>query len=408
MSISSFRGGVHLPSRRELTKDSPFLNIAVPYFCRFPMSQHMGKPAIPCVSIGDHVEEGQIIGTADGEDSAHIHTSIPGRVTDISEQMTIWGEPSRTITVEAQGAFPFFRGASAADWSALSHQQIHSIIKDAGIVRMEESAVPEHLKISADNDPRADTLIINTLENEPYLSTGNMLIHAHTEALIEGARILLKLTGAKKCIFAVDRKAHAQGELLKKTERGFSGIISVVKVTQVYPSASERMLVRHVCGITIPPDKQLKDYGIVIETAATLFAIYEAVTGKKPLYERYITISGKGIRKPGNYKIRTGTLLSHIIDECGGFSDDTKIILAGGPMKGIQIDNFDLPVDKRVSALLFLTQNEISPRREYPCITCGKCIDACPVRLDPRALALSSSQDGCAKSCISCSACSYV
>ena len=159
----------------------------------------------------------------------------------------------------------------------------------------------------------------------------------------------------------------------------------------------------------IPFGQQPKKYGVLIETAATVFAIYEAVTGNKPLYEKFITVSGRGIKKPGNYKVRLGTSVAHIIEECGGFTCEKPIILASGPMRGLKVEDLDAPVDKKVTALLFLTKSEIAGTRSFPCIRCGSCIDRCPMKLNPRALAQDKKPDQAyASSCIRCSVCSFV
>ena len=404
-------GGVNLPQRTWLTERSPFQNIAVPYLCRFPLSQHTGKPAVPCVKPGDTVTEGQIIAKADGELSADIHTSVPGRVQGIDVVTTIRGERESAIIIESRGGFPFFHQEKPLDWTIMNPTAIGAAIRSAGIVRLGGSPVPEHLRLPQKGDPSPEILIINAIESEPYLTTAAAMLEHNPEPLVEGAGILMRLTGVPKTVFAVDsrtgrrtvRKLH---ELISK--HGLGHAVSVKKIPQVYPYGADVILADIIAHRRITPGDQPKKHGVLIETAATVHAIYEAVTEHKPLYERFITVSGRGIRKPGNYKIRLGTPLSHVIEECGGLRRNDVVILAGGPMRGKRVDSLDAPIDKKVSALLFLDRKELNRRTVSACIRCGSCIDSCPMGLSPREIFRAKKPDERASRCIGCSVCSYV
>jgi electron transport complex protein RnfC len=406
-----FRGGVNLPQRTKLTEHSPFQNIAVPYLCRFPLSQHTGKPAVPCVAAGETVIEGQVIARADGDSSADIHTSIPGRVKSIDTITTTRNTCEPAITIEACGGFPFFNQDKPLDWHTMDRSDILNSIRRAGIVRLGGSPVPEHLRLPQHGDAPTTTIIINAIESEPYLSTAAALLSQHQDILIEGVRILMKLSSAKQAVFALDagtdiKTINALRRLIR--ESGDSGKITIKKIPSIYPYGADAILARIIAHTRITPGEQPKKHGILIETAATVFAIYEAVTANKPLYEKFITVSGRGIRRPGNYKIRLGTPLSHIIEECGGMTSSKTVILSGGPMRGTQIDNTDAPVDKSVSALLFLNRSEISRGKSSPCIRCGKCVDRCPMGLNPRSLAIGTPDQPGMKLCIGCAICSYI
>lgn len=404
-------GGVNLPQRTRQTERSPFQNIAVPYLCRFPLSQHTGKPAVPCVKPGETVTEGQVIAKADGELSADIHTSVPGRVQGIDLVTTIRGERESAIVIEARGGFPFFHQDKPLDWKSMNPTAIGSAIRSAGIVRLGGSPVPEHLRLPQKGDPSPEILIVSAIESEPYLTTAAVMLEHNPEPLVEGAGILMRLTSVPKTVFAIDsrtgrrtiRKLH---ELIEK--HGLGEAASVRKIQPVYPYGADALLAGIIANRKIPPGEQPKKHGVLIETAATVHAIYEAVTERKPLYERFITVSGKGIRRPGNYKIRLGTPLSHIIEECGGLSRTDVVILAGGPMRGKRVESLDAPVDKKVSALLFLDRKELSRKSVSSCIRCGRCIDSCPTGLNPREIFRADKPDARALRCIGCAVCSYI
>jgi electron transport complex protein RnfC len=372
------------------------------------MLQHTGNSALLCVKLGDAVTEGQIIGRADGDHSSHVHSSIPGRVISIDQSVSLWGERSTTVSIEVGGGFPFIN-SMVSDWRSKSIDSIREDIQSAGIVRLGGSPVPEHCRLPEKNDPEPECIIITAIETEPYQTCSSEILSAYPENIIEGTLILMKLTGAQKTVFAVD--SSIPGKIVDVLEKSAHNLaadknISIKRIPSIYPLGADVILAKLIARKTIKPGEQPKKYGILIETAATIIAIRNAVVEKKPLYEKFITVSGLGIASPGNYKVRIGTPISHIIEECGGITSEGIEILTGGPMRGCTVENIDAPVDKRVTALLFLRKEEIARKKSYPCIRCGRCIDVCPVNLNP--IKLSAEKENKCTECISCAACSYV
>jgi len=389
MTLNTFRGGIHPPENKHITEDIEFTNLSIPQICYIPLQQHIGKPAIPIVNIDDSIEEGQLIGRADGFISANIHSSIPGKVIKIGNYPTIYSKKGLCIVIEAEGSFSTSgRQQNIKYWEEQSKEDLQTRVNDAGIVGLGGAAFPTSVKLSPPNDKKIDTLIVNAAECEPYLTVDDILTRTFSKEIIEGIRITLRILGIETAYVGIeDNKQKAIKSFKKFLKEAYPKEKIVIKPLKTkYPQGAEKQLIYSILKREVPSGGLPMDAGVVVHNVGTIFAIREAVVLGKPLFERYITVTGKIVNKPGNYKVRIGTTISNIIAECGGLEEDAAKVIMGGPMCGMTIDNLDIPVVKGTSGILFLSRKEVSLEDYAPCIRCGRCVSACPINLLPSEL----------------------
>ncbi len=381
----TFKGGIHPPERKEITEEKEFTNLSVPRMCYVPLLQHIGAPAEAVVEIGDHVEEGQLIAEAKGLISSNVHAPVPGKVVDIVDHMTLF-EWQKTIVIEAEGAFTASAGPGQnTDWESVHAADILEKIRDAGIVGLGGAAFPTAVKLSPPPGKEIDVLVVNGAECEPYLTVDDMLMKTYPGDIIEGIRIALKVLGIKKAVIGIeDNKktaASRMNEALAKIKPDEN--ITVKTLRTKYPQGAEKQLIYSLLKRVVPSGSLPMDVGVVVQNVGTLYAVKEAVVSGKSLFERYVTVSGEMINKPGNYKVRIGTRIQDIIEECGGLKGDPSKVVIGGPMCGVAVHTMEIPVIKGTSGILFLSEEEIGRGDYTVCIRCGKCVAACPVGLLP-------------------------
>lgn len=382
---TTFKGGIHPPENKHITEKFQFANLSIPQFCYVPVQQHIGAPARPVVEVGQSVEEGELIAAAEGFVSANVHAPIPGKVIEITSHPVSSGF-SETIVIEAEGAFSASgKQREPVDWFGYSGDDILNKIRDAGIVGLGGAAFPTSVKLSPPPEKTIDTLVINGAECEPYLTVDDMLMKTFPEEVFQGIRITLKVLGIEKAVVGIEDNKGEAVEMLRETlvRLNLPEEITVVQLKTKYPQGAEKQLIYSLLGREVPSKGLPMDIGVVVQNVGTLFAIYEAVVLDKPLFERYITVSGTMINKPGNFKVRIGTKLSDIVEECGGLNGDPARIVLGGPMCGISINSLDIPVVKGTSGVLFLSDEEVSGDEYLPCIRCGKCVAECPMGMVP-------------------------
>ena len=380
------------------------------------MQQHIGVPAKPVVEAGDIVTEGQLIGEAEGSLSANVHASIPGKVVNISEELTVYNK-QQTIVIEADGAFSTTgSGRAVNDYHNLDKHKLLGMIRDCGIVGLGGAAYPTSIKLDPPQEMKIDTLIVNGAECEPYLTNDDMLMNTYPDEIIEGTVIALKILGIKKAVIGVeDDKKSAIAALNNAVKNITDNEIIVKSLRTKYPQGAEKQLIYSILKRVVPARGLPMDVGVVVQNVGTIYAIRDAVVFNKPLIDRFITVSGDMINRPGNYRVRIGTLISDIVEECGGLKGHPAKIVMGGPMCGSSVHTMNIPVVKGTSAILFLSEDEAAPGDFGTCVRCGRCVAACPMGLIPCDIALAAEKgrfDLADKfhvdTCIMCSSCSFV
>ena len=379
------KGGVHPPESKTLTEHLAIETLPVPDEVDILLQQHFGAPCRPLVDKKAKVSEGDLIGEVAGGLGAGIHTSVTGTVKGIGPAAHPVSVTSPSVTIQSDREAPA-KTYSPTDWRTLPAEELRKRVKAAGIVGIGGAGFPTHVKLAPPPEAKIDLLIINGVECEPYLTTDHRLMLEHPKEILEGAKIILAMLGIKECHIGIEANKMDAVELLRKTLRepdsnGFKITVDALKVK--YPQGSEKQLIESITGRRVPGFGLPFDVGVIVQNVGTTKAIYDAVVLNKPLYEKVMTVSGRGISRPANLKVRIGTRLSDIVSYLGGTKPDLARIVLGGPMMGFPISTLDVAVTKTTSGVLFLTEEEIDSRPHGSCIRCGWCLDACPMGLQP-------------------------
>ena len=407
-------GGVH-PEPNKLTAGKKIETLGLPKQAVFPLSQHIGAPAVPCVQKGDTVRVGTRIAEPGGFMSASIHSSVSGKVAKIDTVVDASGlrKPAIFIDVEGDEWEPSIdRTDTLLLQNNLSREEIIEKIKNSGVVGMGGACFPTHVKLSPPKDCTIDTLIINAVECEPYLTADHRLMLEHPDEIIVGIKLILKVLGIDHAVIGVETNKQDAIELMNSKLSMVSGI-EVKPLKMKYPQGGEKQLIEAVTGRQVPPPPALPaNVGCVVQNVGTVYAIYEAVMKNKPLIERIVTVTGKSVKNPCNLKVRMGTPVSQLLEYAGGMPEDTGKLISGGPMMGRPLLDETAPVVKGTSGILMIPESEAERREERNCIRCAKCVQACPMGLEPYLLATASESGDweCAEenwimSCIECGCC---
>ena len=410
------QGGIHPYERKEPTRDRDLWNAPIPSQAIVPLQQHIGAPAEAVVAPGDTVTEGMLIGKATGFVSARIHAPIPGTVKEIRRIYLPNGSPSDAVVIELEGEFEQLgRARERVDWSDKSGAQLLDMMKDAGIVGMGGATFPTHVKFSIPEGKRCEFLLLNGAECEPYLSADHRLMAERADGVVEGLRIAERILNPDRVFIGIEKNKPDAIDSMRQAVKSAGLPYTIVPLTVKYPQGDEKMLIKACTGREIPSGGLPLDIGAVAMSAGTSFATHEAVSLRKPVIERVVTVSGGAVRSPSNLKVRIGTAFGELFEECGGFSRTPVKIVSGGPMMGFTVHDLDTPVTKGTSGILALTPEEIHEAPETPCIRCGRCVRACPVGLSPTTLykALDHEDYDTVASeglmdCRECGSCSYV
>ena len=375
-----FKGGVRPPGNMQLSLSRPIANAAVPALAVIPMLQHAGTPAECIVRPGELVREGMLIGKAAGAASANVHASIPGRVVDIVDLQAPPGIRSRAVRIELGGEFDKSgRSQGMREWESLSPADLLERVRSAGVVELGGSNEPAPLRLAVGPGRRIGLLVANGVGCEPSLTADRSLMREKPREIAEGMRICRQLLDARRVVLAFGDDAE---ELVPEFERIFSGLsarFEVAVLPCVYPQAHAQLLVESLRGTSPGADSVVLD-------VATLYAVYEAVVLDKPLIERIVTITGSVVTRSRDLKVRIGTPVADLFEECGGLSAAPGKVVLGGPMRGVASDSLDVPVTKGVGGIVAFSIAEARALRELPCIRCGKCAEACPWGLVPTRL----------------------
>ena len=414
MAKLTFTGGIHPYDGKELSKDKPIKAILPKGELVYPMSQHIGAPASPIVAKGDHVLTGQKIAEAGGFVSAPIYATVSGTVKAIEPRRTVTGDMVMSIVVENDNLYDEVTYGPVKPLEELTKEEIIGLIREAGVVGMGGAGFPTHVKLSPKEPEKIEYVIANCAECEPYLTSDYRRMIEEPEKIVEGMKVILRLFDKAKGILAVeDNKPDCVAALKKLTADEKDITVKALKTK--YPQGAERQLIYASTGRAINSGMLPADAGCIVDNVDTIVAINQAVREGKPLMHRIVTVTGDAVTDPRNFIVRIGTNYHELVDEAGGFKTEPAKIVSGGPMMGFALFGLDVPTTKTSSALLCMTEDEVSRYEPSACINCGRCVEVCPGRVLPSKLADFAEQGDDEKflayngmECCECGCCSYV
>lgn len=420
MKLRTFRiGGVH-PEENKLTADNPVVAASLPNTAVFLLSQHIGAPAKPVVSRGEKVKVGTLLAEAGGFVSAPIYSSVSGTVAkiDTAPDATGYRRPAIYVNVEGDEWEETIDRTDTLETLSvhpeLTAEEIIARIKRAGVTGMGGAGFPTFIKLTPPPTAKAECVILNGVECEPYITADYRLMVEHADEILVGLDLLMKAVGVEKGYIGIEENKPEAIALFSEKTTDDPRIV-VVPLKQKYPQGGEKQLVDAVMRRQVPAPPAIPvNVGAVVQNVGTAFAVYQAVMKHKPLFERYTTVTGKHLKQPGNYLVRIGTPFAQLIETCGGLPEGENKVLAGGPMMGKAIVSLEVPVCKGTNSITVLTGDDAHRKAVQPCIRCGKCVDACPMGLEPYLLATLSSlkeyerlEKEDVTSCISCGSCQF-
>ncbi len=414
MGLLTFKGGIHPNDGKSLAKDKAIVTVMPKGNLVYPLSQHIGAPASPIVSVGDHVLKGQKIAEAGGFVSAPIHASVSGTVKAIEPHFNPTGSKVNCIVVENDGEYQEVPYAPAKPLDELTKEEILNLISEAGIVGMGGAGFPTKVKLSPKEPEKIEYVIANCAECEPYITADYRRMLENPEELVSGMKVVLKLFDNAKGIFGVeDNKPDCIAKLKELTKD--EPRMEVLALKTKYPQGAERQLIFATTGRAINSSMLPADAGCVVDNVETLIGIHHAVIDGRPVIERIVTVSGDGVKEPGNFKVLFGTNQRELVEAAGGFLGEPEKVISGGPMMGFAMFTLDTPITKTSSSILCLTKDEVAANEPSACINCGRCVEVCPSRIIPSRLADFAehhNEEAFTKweglECVECGSCSYV
>ncbi len=411
------KGGVHPPESKKLTSGLAIEVMPLADELEIILGQHIGAPCTPTVEKRADVQEGDMIGEVKKGLGVPLHAPVAGKIKKfgMSAHPMRVSAPSITLQVDKEAAPHTY---TKHDWSHLDSKELLAKVHGAGIIGIGGAGFPSHVKLSPPPSNPIDTLILNGAECEPYITADHRQMLERSADIVEGAKIILKILGIKKCFIGIEKnKPDAIAAMTEAANNGSTSEFTIkVQPLQVkYPQGSEKQLIQSITGRKVPGFALPSAVGVVVHNVSTTAAIYDAVVLEKPLYEKVMTISGKGIKRPANLLVKVGTKISDIVAYLGGVTPELSKIIMGGPMMGFAVSSLDIPVTKTTSSLLFLAEDEVDNTPHSQCIRCGWCLDACPMGLEPKEIAIhveagrpeDTKQFGVFE-CFECGCCAYV
>ncbi len=411
------KGGVHPPESKQLTENLSIEVMPLPSELEIILGQHIGAPCSPTVAKRAEIKEGDVIGEVTRGLGVPVHAPTAGKIKalGVSGHPIRVTAPSITIQVDKDAEQ---RSWSRQDWHSLASGELLAKVHNAGIVGIGGAGFPTHVKLKPPADTPVDILLLNGAECEPYITADHRMMLEKTVDIIEGAKILLRILGISECIIGIENNKPDAIKVMKNAANAATTNEFAIRVETLevkYPQGSEKQLIQALTGRKVPAMALPSSVGVVVHNVSTTKAVYDAVACEKPLIEKVVTVSGKGIARPANLLVKIGTKVSDIVEFCGGTRAGLARVVMGGPMMGFAVSSLDIPVTKTTSSVLFLTADEIDSSPHSACIRCGWCLEACPMGLEPKEIGIyveanraeDTEQFGVFE-CFECGSCAYV
>ena len=404
--------GIRVPHKKNTAQSVP-VRVPVPKTVTIPMSMHIGRPAKPVVKRGDTVKVGQLIAEADGYISAPIHASVSGKVQKIDEITTAMGTKVAAVVIESDGLQEVSETVQPPDVHDLT--TFVDAVRHSGSVGLGGAGFPTFVKFSFNNDLSVvDAVVINAAECEPYITSDTRTLLDRADEVFEGIALLKKYLKVKRYVIGIENnkpEAIAKArELAAKTDG-----VEVHVLPAAYPQGGEKVLVYNTLGRMIPQGGLPLDVGVVVINVTTLAFIAKYIETGMPLVEKCLTVDGSAVKTPKNVIAPIGTPIEDVLASAGGCKSEPAKVLYGGPMMGIAVPDLSAPILKNTNAIVAMDEREARPPKTTPCINCGACLNHCPLRLDPRAIAQAYKKGEaeelkalCVDLCMECGCCSYV
>lgn len=412
MKLKTFPGGLHPPENKQWSAHKAIEACPLPAELVIPLSQHIGVPAEACVQVGELVGKGQVIGQARGFVSVPVHASTSGEVVAVEPRLHPSGRLLPAVVIRPDGADAWVEGLLADDPETLNPEQLREKIRAAGVVGMGGATFPTHVKLSPPAEKPIDTLIINGVECEPYLTADHRLMLEATAQVLDGVAILRRVLGVSRVLIGIEANKPDAIATLTQACQGLS--VEVVALEVKYPQGAEKQLILALTGREVPSGGLPMDIGVVVQNVGTAAAVADAVRRGQPLIERIATVTGPAVAEPKNLRVRIGTSLSHMVEFCGGLKGDPAKIIMGGPMMGTTQLSLDIPATRGTSGVLLFGAGEVKPTPEGPCLRCGRCVRVCPAHILPTTInayarldLLDEAESVGALDCIECGCCTY-
>lgn len=393
------------------TADLAPVRIAVPKTVYIPMAMHIGAPAVLAVKVGDAVKVGTLIGESGAGLSSPVYSSVSGTVKKIDEIIAIAGNHVPTVVIESDGEQTI--DESISPYEVNTKEAFLEALRKSGIVGLGGAGFPTPIKLNADNS-RVDTLVINGAECEPYITSDTRTMLDGADDVAYGISLICKFLEIDNVVIGIEKNKPQCISSMRKATEDMAGV-RVMPLPSVYPQGGEKVLAYHTTGRVIPQGKLPLDVGIIVINCTTVAAIAKFIRTGMPLVEKCVTVDGSAVSEPKNLIAPIGTPVGELIKECGGFKEEPRKVLYGGPMMGIALPDLTSPILKQTNAVIFMGEKEATPPPVTPCIKCGACIEACPLSLDPVAIskAYKAGEPEVLERlkvdvCMECGCCSYV
>lgn len=413
MKFFGFRGGVHPPENKIQTENMAVEEVKAPKMLYVALLQHIGAPLDPIIAVGDRVLKGQKIADSQAFMSSPIHSPVSGTVKRIEDHVFPLMGRIKTVIIENDEQETWDELSKIEKWENVDRRTLLTMIREKGIVGIGGASFPTHIKLDPPADAKIDTLLLNGAECEPYLNSDNRLMIENPEKIVNGIKIIKKILGVNRAIVGIEENKPEAIASMRKAVEGTG--IEIAPLKTKYPQGGEKQLIKAVLDRQVPSGKLPSAVGVVVQNTGTAAAIYDGIVNGIPLIEKVVTVSGKGIINPKNVKIAIGTPFSYLLDYCGVNREVVDKLVMGGPMMGMAQFSEEAPVIKGTSGLLALTKEETNPYKTRACIGCGKCVEACPMGLEPLMFARLAAfeqweqlKEYSLMDCIECGSCAYI